>query len=120
VIALSVILSASAEARSHSKRSSAINAKDLAPLGQGEAMLHRKVNPRSVSSGRSPASLDDRREGFVHLSGVCTSAFGVRSWSYEKGYGQCTDEMTRNTSTPVNSYFGGAQRQAGVGLIISR
>lgn len=92
----------------------------LAPVrakSQGEVMLStlKSTSPRFLSSddGRGPAS--------VRLAGVCRSALGAAYVSAVQlsSYENCLAGQTSRSGS-VDTYWGTAQRQAGIGFSVGK
>lgn len=81
------------------------------PTSQGEAMLNsvKESDPRFLKPRSEPSA--------VSISGVCRDGYGVLYNSSDLGYGDCMDSRANRTSN-LNQYWGGGQRQAGVGILV--
>ncbi len=88
-----------------------LSAKSSAQMGQGEQMLYslKSTAPRFLKVAKNNSA--------VKLAGVCRDVYGMTYNSTQKGYGSCLDTKTEGSSS-VNEYFGSAQRQAGVGILV--
>ena len=97
--------------RQASRGLASLSGKSTAQMGQGELMLNnlKSTTPRFLK----PANTTSR----VHIAGVCRDVYGTTFNSTEKGYSTCLDAKTEGSSS-VNEYFGSAQRQAGVGILV--
>ncbi|MEW6057452.1 MAG: hypothetical protein AB1540_12640 [Bdellovibrionota bacterium] len=85
--------------------------------GQGESMARSltKPSPEFLKIGRKPARATNMR-----IDGVCRDSYGFIYTSLDKGYVNCLESATRTSSgASVNDYFGSAQRQTGLGLLLS-
>jgi hypothetical protein len=85
-------------------------------LGQGEAMLRQltKPAPRFMSATANSSAVP------VRIGGFCNDSYGNRHWSSQKTYESCIENGNRTSGASVNDYFGPAQRQAGVGILVGK
>lgn len=84
-----------------------------APMGQGEEMLGSltDTSPRFLSPTKST--------GNVRLTGVCRDPNGLNYMSSaDQGYANCLDNQADNAGK-LGDYLG-AQRQAGVGILVGQ
>ena len=55
----------------------------------------------------------------MKIAGVCHDSYAQTYFSNEKGYSKCLDDQSRSTGS-VNEYWGGAQRQTGLGVMLGQ
>lgn len=87
---------------------------------QSETYLQDSKNPNflKTNKNRQPASLNSKSVN-VEVMGLCTNQYGLRYSSFDKNYRDClSDPTARQSGSTMNSYFGPAQSQAGVGFLL--